>query len=114
MTGKAQQAYAALNSDDASDYTKLKEAILYRYNITVESYRQQFRATSDKPGESYPELVIMLGHLARKLLKDCTTVEAIQDQVILEQLLNTLPKDMHGHICHREKAKIQPGSQYGS
>ena len=30
LTGKAQQAYAALNRDDASDYTKLKEAILHR------------------------------------------------------------------------------------
>ena len=36
LTGKAQQAYAALNSDKASDYTKLKEVILHRYNITVE------------------------------------------------------------------------------
>ena len=91
LTGKAQQAYAALSSEEAADYTKLKEAILHRYNVTVDSYRQQFRATFKKPGESYQELVMRLGQLARKWLKDCTTVEAIQDQVIL---LNTLPKDM--------------------
>ena len=40
LTDKAQLAYAALSSDDASDYAKLKEAILHRYNTTVESYRQ--------------------------------------------------------------------------
>ena len=72
LTGKVQQAYAALSSDDASNYTKLKEAILHRYNITVERYRQQFRATSKKPGESYQELVMRLGHLASKWLKDYT------------------------------------------
>ena len=94
LTGKAQQVYAAMNSEEAADYTELKEAILYRYNVTVDSYRQQFRATFKKPGESYQELVMRLGQLARKWLEDYTTVEAIQDQLILEQLLNTLPKDM--------------------
>ena len=101
LTGKAWQRYASLSSDDASDYTKLKEAILYRYNITVESYCHQFRANSKKRGKSYLELVIRLGHLARKWQKDCTTVEAIQDQVILEQLLNTLPKDI-GILLEKE------------
>ena len=91
-----------MNSDKASDYTKLKEAILHRYNITVESYCQQFRATSKKLGESYQELVTRLGHLAMKWLKDYTTVEAIQDQVILEQLLNTLPKDMGIFVRERK------------
>ena len=43
-----------------------------------------------------------LGQLARKWLKDCTTVEAIQDQVILKQLLNTLPKDMFIFVKERK------------
>ena len=43
-----------------------------------------------------------LGHLARKWLKDFTTVEAIQDQVILEQLLNILPKDMGNYVRERK------------
>ena len=79
LTGKAQQAYAALSSEEAADYTKLKEAILHKYNITVESYRQQFRSIFKKHNESYQELVIRLGHLVKKWFKDCTTVEAIQD-----------------------------------
>ena len=83
LTGKAQQAYTALSNDEAADYTKLKEAILHRYNIIEDSYRQQFRSTFKKPGESYQELVIRLGHLAWKWLQDFTMIEAIQDQVIL-------------------------------
>ena len=43
LVGKAQQAYAALSAVDASDYGKLKEAILQRFDITEESYRQRFR-----------------------------------------------------------------------
>ena len=45
-----------------------------------------------------------LGHLARKWLKDYTTVETIQDHVILEQLLNTQPKDM-GIFARERKPK---------
>ena len=105
LTGKAQQAYAAaaLSSDDASNYTKCKEAISTgTISLWRTSYRQQFRATSKKPGESYQELAMRLGHLASNWLKDCTTVEAIQHQVILEQLLNTLPKDMGIFVIERK------------
>ena len=43
LTSKAQQAYAALSVDEASDYDTLKTAILRRYNINEETYRRQFR-----------------------------------------------------------------------
>ena len=39
LVGKAQQAYAALNPDDAKDYATLKKAILLQYDINEESYR---------------------------------------------------------------------------
>ena len=40
LVGKAQQAYAAMNPEDAA---QLKKAILRRYDINEESYRQRFR-----------------------------------------------------------------------
>ena len=39
LTGKAQQAYAALTPDDAKSYDAVKTAILRRYNINEEAYR---------------------------------------------------------------------------
>ena len=53
-----------------------------------------------------------LGHLASKWLKDCTTVEAIQDQVILEQLLNTLPKDMGIFVRERKPKSSLEADDY--
>ncbi len=46
LSGRAQQAYAALNSEAASGYTKVKEAILRRYDVNEETYRQRFRTAS--------------------------------------------------------------------
>jgi hypothetical protein len=48
LTGKAQQAYAAMNADAAADYVQVKSAILRRYDICDETYRQRFRSTRVK------------------------------------------------------------------
>ena len=56
LVGKAQQAYAAMPPDDAKDYVKLKDAILRRYDINEENYRQRFRSAASKPRETNREL----------------------------------------------------------
>ena len=94
LVGKAQQAYAGLTVADAGDYEKLKSAILRRYDITEDSYRQRFRAPRLRPGESNRELEARLEDLASKWMKGCTSVEELKDMVILEQLVNTLPDDV--------------------
>ncbi|KYO19556.1 hypothetical protein Y1Q_0007487 [Alligator mississippiensis] len=47
---EAQAAYRALFREEAQDYEVVKAAILYRLEISPESYRQAFRA--HKPRES--------------------------------------------------------------
>ena len=66
LTGRAWQAYAALEAEVAKDYERLKAEILWRYDINEETYRQQFRAASRKPEESYCELVIRMQDLQKK------------------------------------------------
>lgn len=51
----ALQAYAALSADRANDYQKVKKAILRRYDIGEETYRQMFQ-TARKENEAYVEL----------------------------------------------------------
>ena len=43
LKGKAQEIYAALSTDDGSDYDKVKESILKAYELVPEVYRQRFR-----------------------------------------------------------------------
>ena len=40
LTGKAQKEFSAMAVERAGDYSALKEAILLRYDITEEAYRQ--------------------------------------------------------------------------
>ena len=93
LTGKAQQAYSALNSDESVDYDAVKQAILRHYNINEETYRRQLRAAKLKKGETPRDLVTRLTDLARKWGKECTTIDDLFDLIVKEQLLNCLPDD---------------------
>ncbi|KAL5489211.1 hypothetical protein EMCRGX_G018278 [Ephydatia muelleri] len=80
LTGKAQQAYAALTTEDALSYDAVKAAILrrYEYDITEETYRQRFRAAVQSHEESHRDLSIRLDDLANKWLRGVNTVELEQ------------------------------------
>ena len=110
LIGKAQQAYASLRVEDAGSYEKVKEAILQRYDITEESYRQRFRGVKRKPGESGRELVARLDDLSAKWLKSCKTLEEIRDRITLEQFLGTLQEEVRVFIKERKpKSAEQAG-----
>ena len=88
LSGKAQQAYAAMPTEEAGQYDRVKEAILRRYNINAETYRQRFRSATRKEDESYRQLAVRLGDLA-KWTKGCKTAEEMADLIAIEQSLPT-------------------------
>ena len=101
LTGKAQQAYAALTPDDAKDYESVKAAILRRYNINDEMYRQRFRNLKPRDGEAPRELVIRLTDLATRWTRECKSQEELLDLIIKEQLLTMLPADVRIWVTKR-------------
>ena len=46
LTGRAMDVYTRMSDTDASDYDKLKKALLIRYNYTGNGYRKRFREAS--------------------------------------------------------------------
>ena len=66
LTGRVQQAYAAMSVEAAGDYAQVKQAILRRYDISEETYRQRFRGAKKKEGEAYVELSTRVHDLAKK------------------------------------------------
>ena len=106
LTGRAQQAYA----EDACSYDQVKVAVLLRYDINEETYRQRFRSTTKKDGETYRELATRLGDLARKWTRGCDNVEQLLEVFVTEQVLNSLPP--HLRIWARER-KPKSGAEAG-
>ena len=90
-------------ADQAGDYGELKAAILCRYNINEETYRQRFRTAKLGDGETPRELATRLCDLALRLTKDCHTAAEVRELVVKEQLLNTLPEDVRLWVSERNK-----------
>ena len=57
LTGKGLEAYSRMSSDDAHDYDKLKEAILYAYELTNEGFRRKFRESKPEATETPSQFV---------------------------------------------------------
>ena len=104
LTGKAQQAFAAMTLEEASSYDRVKQAIFLRYNIIEETYRHRFRAASRGEGESFRELAVRLFDLAQKWTRECKTVNDVLEMVVVEQLVSTMPEELRIRV-HERKPK---------
>ena len=111
LTGKAQSAYAAMRAEDALDYRVMKKAILKRYEISEDSYRQKFRRAEKKAGESVSEMAVRLNDVFRKWTRSCTTVEQLADLMVKEQLLNTLPMNVKIWVEERRPGTAEEAAQ---
>ena len=101
LTGKAQKAFAAMEEGEASDYDQLKKAILKRYNISGETYRQRLRTTVRKSDESNREMATRVMELVQKWMAECTTVQEVLEMVGTEQLLNSMGEDVRVWVRER-------------
>ena len=91
LTGKGMAAYAALTPEDAIVYEKVKEVILRKYEISEETYCQQFRQDRKKGEESYQEYADRLGdHFIRWTASQSIPLEEL---IMLEQFLAGVPED---------------------
>ena len=64
LFGRAQQA--AMIPEEASEYEKVKAAILRRYEINEETYRRHFKTATKASDKAYRELAIRLQDLVKK------------------------------------------------
>ena len=106
LTGKAQQAYAAMAGEESGDYDSLKDAILKRYNINEESYRTRFRSVSRKSEESYCEMATRTMDLLRKWTRQCENLNDLLEVVAVEQLLNSMPTGVRIWVSERKPKTV--------
>ncbi|XP_031668019.1 uncharacterized protein LOC116359314 [Oncorhynchus kisutch] len=103
LTGKALEAYTAMDEGLANVYKGLKEALLVKFDISPETYRQRFRAASTPSGESPTETYHRLKGLYRRWVRPGEkTQDEIGEVIILEQLLQVLPHDIRTWVREHE------------
>lgn len=95
LTGKARGAYVHMDIDDVHEYEKVKTAILKKYDINPETYRQRFRSLYVEPEESPKELYVRLKELYIKWIQpQGKTLHEISEILIMEQFLRMLSPEL--------------------
>ncbi|XP_035038975.1 zinc finger protein 396-like [Hippoglossus stenolepis] len=103
LSGKALEAYTAMDEEKAHCYTDLKAALLMKFDISPEIYRQQFRAISVPCGENPTETYHRLKGLYRRWIRpEQHTKEQMGEAIILEQLLRVLPFEVRTWVKEHE------------
>ena len=102
LTGRAMDVYTRMLDADASDYDKLKKALLTRYNYTEDGYRKRFREATPETEETPDQFVIRLKNYLAKWLElsgsSPQNFNALVDLIVKEQFINTTNvKNMHLH-----------------
>ena len=92
LSGEALEVYSRLSPQDSLDYDKLKEALLQRFQLTVEGFRRKFRRGKPKEGETTVQFLARIENYLKRwinLAKIENTFEGVCDLLLREQLLNT-------------------------
>lgn len=100
FTGKAQEAYSALNSADSKVYVKVKAAVLKAYELVPKAYRQRFMSLRKREPQTYVEFVrdMVLQFNRWCATSEVGTFQQLCDLVALEQIKNCVPESVATYL----------------
>ena len=105
LTGRAMDVYTRMSDADASDYDKLKKALLTRYNYTEDGYRKRFREATPETEETPDQFVISLKNYLAKWLElsgsSPQNFDALVDLIVKEQFINACSEDLAMYLLER-------------
>ena len=105
LTDRAMDVYTRMSDTDASDYDKLKKALLTRYNYTEDGYRKRFREATPETEEAPDQFVIRLKNYLAKWLElsgsSPQNVDALVDLIVKEQFINASSEDLAMYLLER-------------
>ena len=110
LTGRAMDVYTRMSDADASDYDKLKKALLTRYNYTEDGYRKRFREATPETEETPDQFVIRLKNYLAKWLKlsgsSPQNFDALVDLIVKEQFINACSEDLAMYLLERGRKDL--------
>ena len=92
-----------MSDTDASDYDKLKKALLTRYNYTKDGYRKIFREATPETEET-PDVIRLKNYLAKWLELSGSSLDnfdALVDLIVKEQFINACSEDLAMYLLER-------------
>ena len=110
LTGKALEVYFRLPVDQINDYTAVKSALLERYRLTEEGFRQKFFTNKAEVAESAAQFMTRLeSYLDRwmQLSGSNKTYDDLKELFIREQFVGACHKDLTAFLRERKHKQLQ-------
>ncbi|KAH3717167.1 hypothetical protein DPMN_059947 [Dreissena polymorpha] len=109
LQGRALDVYSRLTVAEANDYQKLKDALLKRFNLNEDGFREKFRSSKCESGETASQFVIRLGDYLTNWMCQAgsdETYEGLRDLILREQYLNGCSKGLQVFLKERKFASV--------
>ena len=106
LRGMAQKAYISVPRESSNDYQEVKEAILRRYDIGEDTYRQRFSEAVPQDKESYSQFSARVGDLLDKWAKHCQTGKDWRELVGTERVLSAMPNSVQAWVRDKKPKNL--------
>ena len=97
LTGKALEVLSRIPQDLVNDYDHLKTALLEKYQLTSDDFRNKFFSTKQAPNESAPQFMGKLKHYFTRWIALSNTEESfegVRELLLREQFLSSCPRNV--------------------
>lgn len=114
LQGKALDVYSRLSASESLDYTVLRDALLKRYQLTEEGFRQKLRDGKLEPGETASQFAVRLeSYLTRwmGLAGAEATYDGLKDIMLREQFIQSSGKNLALFLKERKPRSVTEMAQ---
>ena len=105
LTGKALEVYSGLPVTDAQDYEISKDALLKRFNLTEEGFKQKFKSPKAEGGEAPTQFIARVENYLMRWI-DLANVEkdfdGLMSFIVREQYLESCPVQLATFLKERK------------
>ena len=109
LKGKSLEVYSRLSIAEANDYKKVKTALLRRFVLTQEGFRQKFRSCLPESSESAPQFAVRIeSYLIRwiEMAGADKSFNGLKDLLLREQFINASQTDLALFLKERKPGNI--------
>ena len=108
LTGKALEAYYQLDTDDAGNYDKLKEALLRRFLLNADGFRARFYTCKAEKGESGAQFMTRMGRYLDRSMELTGTArdyQSLKCLIIKDRFMQACYPELATHLKEDRKLK---------
>ena len=109
LKGKSLEVYSRLSIAEANDYKKVKTALLRRFALTQEGFRQKIRSCLPESSESAPQFAVRIeSYLIRwiEMAGADKSFNGLKDLLLREQFINASQRDLALFLKERKPGNI--------